>query len=122
VKGAVSAFAFTVPGAPKPVVAARGKGKVVIAFGAGAAADALSPSQTMADSPAYAAAAAALGDGIEPGFLLAMPPVVSLIESAATDKAEFAQAKPYLDAFSVIAAGAKVDGDTARSRFVGGLK
>ena len=122
VKGAESAFAFAAPGSPEPVVAARSKDKVVIAFGEDAAADALSPSQTMAGSPTYEAAKAALGDGIEPGFLLAMPPVVSLLGSTAKDKAEFAQAKPYLDAFAVIAAGAKQDGDTARGRVVAGLR
>ena len=59
---------------------------------------------------------------VEPAFLLAMPPVVSLVGSAAKDQAEFARGKPYLDAFSVIAAGGKLDGDAARSRVVAGLR
>ena len=120
--GAESAFAFAAPDSPKPVVAALSKDKVVIAYGEAAARDALSPSQRMADSPTYAAARAALGDGIEPGFVLAMPPVVSLAGATAESKAEFEQAKPYLDAFTVIAAGAKQDGDVARGRFVAGLR
>jgi hypothetical protein len=122
VPGAETAFAFAAPDAPKPIVAARGKGKVVIAYGEAAAADALEPAQKLGDSAAHGAAKEQLGDGHEPAFLVAMPQVVSLIGSAATDKAEFARAKPYLDAFSVIAAGGKLDGDTARSRFVAGLK
>jgi hypothetical protein len=122
VRGAESAFAFSVPDAPKPVVAARSADKVVIAYGEAAASDALEPSEKLGDSAAYDEAKEQLGEGFEPGFLLSMPPVVSLIGSAAKDKAEFARAKPYLDAFSVVAAGGKIDGDTARSRVVAGLR
>jgi Protein of unknown function (DUF3352) len=122
VDGADSAFAFAAPGSPKPIVAARGKGKVVIAYGQDAASDALSPSQTLGDAPLYTDAKAALGDGVEPGFLLSMPAVVGLIGASAENPAEFARAKPYLDAFSLIAGGGKLDGDTARSRVVAGLK
>ena len=35
---------------------------------------------------------------------------------------DFQEAKPYLEAFSVIASGGKIDDDRARSRFAAGLK
>jgi hypothetical protein len=121
VPGAETAFAFAVPDAPKPVVAARGNGRVVIAYGATAAADALAPKQKLGDSPTFAEAKSLLGDGYEPGFVLSMPALVALAQSGDSDHT-FAQAKPYLDAFSVVASGGKLDGDTSRSRIVAGLK
>jgi hypothetical protein len=51
-----------------------------------------------------------------------MPQVVELAAATNGSDPQFTKAKPYLDAFSVIAAGGKVDGDTQRSRFVAGLK
>lgn len=50
-----------------------------------------------------------------------MPAVVQLVSASDPDP-DFAKAKPYLDAFRLIAAGGELDGDTARSRFVAGLK
>ena len=121
IRGAETAFAVTQPGAPKPVVAARAQGRVVIAYGEAAAEAALNPDEKLSDSPAYGDAKALLGGDIDPGFLLSMPEVVQLVGSSSPDE-DFAKAKPYLDAFTIVAAGGKVDGDTARSKFAAGLK
>ena len=43
-------------------------------------------------------------------------------ESTARRDADFEKAKPYLEAFSVIASGGKLDDDRARSRLAAGLK
>jgi len=122
VPGAETAFALSQADSPKPVVAARGKGRVVIAYGAAAAAEALAPGQKLADAPAYGEAKSLLGDGFEPAFVLSMPAVVELAQSVSGGDADFEKAKPYLEAFSVIASGGKLDGDTARSRVVAGLR
>ena len=52
-EGAEAAFAVPAPGAPQPVVLARGEGKVVAAFGEQAAKDALSPSAKLADAESF---------------------------------------------------------------------
>jgi hypothetical protein len=63
-----------------------------------------------------------LGDEVEPGMLLWMPAVVQLAATASAGDAEFEQAKPYLEAISVLAGGSGRDGDRARSSFAAGLK
>ena len=122
VPGADTAFAFSAPDATKPVVAALGKGRVVVTYGEAAAAAALEPKQKLADSETWNQARSALGDGVEPLFVLSMPAVVELAASSAGSDADFARAKPYLDAFSLVTGGGKADGGTLRSRFVAGLK
>jgi hypothetical protein len=42
--------------------------------------------------------------------------VVSLVGSAGIAGEEWVKAKPYLDAFTVIAGGGEIDGDRLRSR------
>ena len=58
IEGAEQAFESQLPGAPKPIVAARSDDRVVIAFGRDAAADALGGGEKLADSDTYAAACA----------------------------------------------------------------
>jgi hypothetical protein len=106
----------------KPVVIARSDDRVAIAYGADAASDALSPDAKLADGEAYGRAQDLLGDDFDLSFLLSMDPIVSLVESSGQADAEFEQARPYIEAFSVIASGTKVDDERARSRFVAGLK
>jgi hypothetical protein len=122
VEGAETAFAVRQPGAPKPVVIARGEDRVVIAYGAEAAAAAFSPDAKLADSETFDAAGELLGDDFDLSFLLSMEPIVSLVESSGEADADFEKARPYIEAFSVLASGTKVDDERARSRFVAGLK
>ena len=122
IEGAETAFEAALPGAPKSIVAARSEDRVVIAYGREAAADAFSPTDKLGDSDTYSEAKSVLGGDLEPGFLLSMPAVVELASAASGGDPEFAKAKPYLEAFSVLAGGSSRDGDTARSSFAAGLK
>lgn len=122
VAGADVAFQARRPGAPKPIVMARGSERVVIAYGAAAASEAFALVGTLADGDVYGEAGELLGDGFEPSFLLAMPAVVALAQSASAGDPDWEEARPYLEAFSVLAAGARVEDDRARGRFVAGLK
>jgi Protein of unknown function (DUF3352) len=122
IEGAEQAFAIAAPGAPQQAVVARGEGRVVVSFGEAAARDAFSPSSKLADSEMYKQGKAALGE-FEPTFLLSMPAVLGLVD-ASPDGGDpsYQQARPYLDVFSTIASGGKVDGDRAESRLAVGLK
>jgi hypothetical protein len=125
IEGAETAFQVRQPGAPKPIVLARSADRVVVAYGQAAAAEAFSPRSKLADSDTYGAANSVLGDGYDPTVLVSMPEVVTLIESAAgggSGAAGFAKAKPYLEAFGVIATGSKVADGTARSRVAAQLR
>ena len=69
--------------------------------------------------PAFNAAAGKLGNGLRPSFYLDFAQVTKLIESFAGTNPDFQKAKPYLDAFGAIVAGAKSEGSgVTRSRFV----
>lgn len=115
--------AFTLPtGGGKALVMARGHGRMVVTFGEEAAREALAPSEKLADADTFKQAAEGLGDDLKPAFLLSMPAVVSVVESAGEADAEFAKARPYLDAFGVLAAGSRRDGDRTLSRFIAALK
>ena len=122
IDGAETAFEAAAPGAPKPIVLARSEDRVVIALGREAATDALSPEEKLADSDTYAEAKSVLGDGVEPGLLLSMPEVLELASASAGGDEDFAKAKPYLEAFSVLVGGSGRDGERARSSFAAGLK
>ncbi len=124
IDGAETAFEAAAPGTPKPVVAARSSDRVVIALGREAAAAGLGGGggSKLADSPQFAAAKSVLGDDVEPSFLLAMPAVLQLVQATGNADAEYEKAKPYLEAFGVLAGGAGRDGDVARSRVAAQLK
>jgi hypothetical protein len=124
VAGADAAFSVAMPDAPKPLVLARGNGRVVAGFGADAAAGGLSAPSALGDSDTYAQASDALGGKIDPAVLASLPQILALVESsgATASDPDYAKAKPYLDAFGVIAAGSEREGDTLRSRLAVGLK
>jgi uncharacterized protein DUF3352 len=121
IEGAEVAFAATTPDAPKPIVLARSDDRVVVTYGEQAAADALEPAETLGDSDLYGNAEDALGD-LDPTFLLSMPGVVSLVEATGNADAEFEQARPYLDAFGLVAMGGRADDGQARVRIAAGLE
>jgi hypothetical protein len=124
VDGADAAFSVAQPDAPKPLVLARGNGRVVVAYGPDAAAAGLSAQSKLGDSDTYAQAKDALKGELDPAIVVALPQILALAESSGTTAGDpdYAKAKPYLDAFGVIASGSKKDGDTLRSRFAVGLK
>jgi hypothetical protein len=120
-EGAESAFSITTPDADKPIVLARGAGRVVAAYGEEAAKAALSPTSKLGDSELYGDAKAALGDN-EPSLLLSMPAVVTLVDAIGETDADWDAAKPYLEALGAIASGGSADGDKVTSRVVVTLK
>jgi hypothetical protein len=122
VKGAALAFRAGQTDLGKPVVIARSDNRVVVALGEAAAAEALAPRQKLADSELFGQAKAILGDDMAPAFLLSMPDLLAAIESMGKPDADYAKAKPYLEAFSVIASGGSFKDDEARSRVAAGLK
>ncbi len=122
IEGAETAFVAAVPEAPKPLVMARSSDKVVITYGQEAAAAALSGSDTLGDSELYGRTRDVLGDGVDPSFLVAMGPIVSLVESSGSADASWNEVKPYLEAFDLFAVGGGADGDTARFRVAAGLR
>jgi hypothetical protein len=121
VDGADTAFSVSSPDLPKPIVLARSSERVVIAYGGEAAKAAFSPSKKLGDSELYSAATDALGD-VDPALLLSMPAVVKLVEALGATDPSFEQARPYLDAYDVIAYGIEGGDDGGRFRFVAGLK
>jgi hypothetical protein len=121
IDGAETAFEMAAAGAPKPVVAARSDERVVIAFGREAAAAAFGGGERLADSDVFGSAKSVLGD-VEPGFLLSMPAVLELVQSSGEADEEFEKARPYLEAFGVLAGGSSRDGNTARSRTAAELR
>jgi hypothetical protein len=120
--GAESAFSLAAPDIEKPIVLARGKGRVVAAYGQEAATAALDPATKLGDSELYGDAKDALADGMEPGFLLSMPAVITLVDAIGEADADYADAKPYLETLGAITTGGTVDGDTAKSRIAVTLK
>jgi hypothetical protein len=122
VDGAEAAFAIPAPDAEKPVILARGEGRVVAAYGEEAASAALAPDAKLADSEGFGAAEEILGDGMEPSFLLSMADVIKFADAMGATDAEFDKARPYLEALGVVTSGGKADGDRVQSRVAVTLK
>jgi hypothetical protein len=81
--------------------------------------EAIDPNQGLGSTNTFAEAAGKLGNGLRPSFYLDFSQVTSLIETFAGSDADFQKAKPYLETFGAIVAGAKSEGSgVTRSRFV----
>lgn len=117
VPGADQAFAVPAPGAPGPVVLAQGGDRVVLAFGEQEAAAAFDPgSDTLGSGGRYDTAQDAI-DGLEPSLIVALQPILSLVEASGDTDADYAEAKPYLEKLDLVVSGSEKDGDTLRSLF-----
>jgi hypothetical protein len=121
IDGAEAAFSVSDPSVPKPIVLARSSERVVIAYGEDAAKEALSPSSKFGDSETYQAARDKLGD-VDPALIVSMPSIIKLVDASGSADAEFEQARPYLEAYDVIAYGFKGDDNGGKVRIVAGLK
>jgi hypothetical protein len=84
--------------------------KFVVAYGPAALKDALDGGDKLGDSDPFKTAAGLL-EGAKPSLFLDTPQVVKLLSSFAGSDADFAKAKPTLDAFGPAAAGLTRDGD-----------
>jgi hypothetical protein len=81
--------------------------------------EAVAPNGPLGSAPAFTSAAGALGNGLRPSFFLDFTQVTQLIAAFAGDDDDFQKAKPYLDTFGAIVAGAKDEGSgVTRSRIV----
>ncbi len=81
VPGTEAAVAIKLPGLPLALTMAVGQGKFVAGLGASSIQEALNPQGTLAGTPAYNAAASALGQGIQPSALIELHTLSGLIES-----------------------------------------
>ena len=120
VAGADQAFEIAdARAASLPVVIARGSGLVVATAGREAAEAALSSGDRLGDTDTYSEAEELVG--MEPGALVSMPQLLELIDAFGADP-DFEEARPYLEAFSVLAAGSTAKGDEATGRFAARLR
>ncbi len=122
VDGADAAFALPATGADKPIVMARGEGRVVVGYGDAATTAALEGDGGLGDSEVYGDAKDVLGDDVSPSFLLSMPAVITLVDAMGETDADFEEARPYLETLGSIASGGKADGDRIESRVAVSLK
>ena len=112
VAGADQAFAL------EDMVFARGPGRVVLTLGQAAAEAALGSDDRLGDTDLYAEAdELALG---EPSLLVAMPQLLELLGASGHPDVE--QARPYLEAFSVLAVGVSGDSEGYAARLGAGLR
>lgn len=103
---------------------AAGHAKFVLGFGEASITDALRPQTTMSGAASRTAAAAALGEGIQPSLMLDFPTVLSLLESVGlTSDPSLAPALPYLRAATALSGGTHdLGGGVQRFRLVLGLQ
>jgi hypothetical protein len=122
-QGVDEGFTLLPADGPRVDVALAGERFIVAVGAAGALKQAIAPDQTLGSAPAFTEAAGKLGDGLRPSFYLDFQQVVSLVEGFVGNEASFQKAKPYLDTFGAIVAGAKDEGDgVTRARFAVTLK
>lgn len=91
---------------------ANGQSKFVIGLGEGSVTSALNPSSTLSGSAAYATAAAALGEGIQPSLTVDFPTLLSLLEGVGLNEdPTISPLVPYLRSLSSLAGGGKSLGE-----------
>lgn len=125
VAGYDRAFALRLPGLSLPIPFYLASSPERVSFGVNP--DALTavakPAGTLGASPRYRAAAAILGGGLRPAFLLDLPTVLNLVEGLGAGGASgYTKIKPYLDAFGVLAAGSRRDGDVTKATLAVALR
>jgi hypothetical protein len=96
----------------------------VIGLGEASVAEALSPSGSLAGSPAHTAAASTLGEGIEPSLIFQAPTLLSLLEGIGlSEDPTLAKVIPYLRNVTTISGGGHELGNgVERYRLVIGLR
>ncbi|MCW3039978.1 MAG: hypothetical protein JWM31_1883 [Solirubrobacterales bacterium] len=105
---------------PFPIIVATGGGKFVVAVGTRSVEQALKPTGTLADDAQFKATAAKLGT--KPEAYVDLSTIVGFLSLAAGDNTGFKTAKPYLEAFTALAAGSEQSGGTRKSSLVVGVK
>jgi hypothetical protein len=120
VAGVDSGIELRFNGSPQIYVASAGN-RFVVAVGREALVAALRPAGRLGADATFRRAAGQLGSGVRPAFYLNLGSVLKLVDSSgAATGPDYAKAKPYLQAFTAIVAGAKRDGDVVHANaFVG---
>ena len=110
-------FTVTATELPQPVHVFLDGDRFVVAYGDAAAADAVDPSNTLADAPAFSAAVGSL-KGYNTSFFLDMPAVLSLIDSteAAADP-QWQQVRAYLEPLTALVGGSAGSGNEISQAF-----
>ena len=121
--GGGAGFSFSDPTEiPAPLEIAQQNDTLVIGYGANSAERALSPAQTLGDSPAFSSAEGQVSD-LGTDFFLDFPSVFQLAESTgAKSDPGYVQAKPYIDALSYLISGSETKDDQTEVKAVLGLK
>ncbi|MGO9490411.1 MAG: DUF3352 domain-containing protein [Solirubrobacteraceae bacterium] len=128
IAGTEAAATARVGGVPLELVIAAGRGsdgkaKFVLGLGEASVQAALSPPTTLAGASSHAAAASALGEGIQPSVMADFPTLLSLLEGVGlTEDPSLVPLLPYLRAASTLAGGGRsLGGGVERFRLVLGL-
>lgn len=123
IDGYDNAIEIRLPGVPVAGIVAGSGERLSIGLNREAVADVAAPKTKLGDEPSYSAAGKVLGSGIKPALIVDFPTVIQLLEGLGLGEQEsYKQAKPYLDAIGVIAAGAARAGDIVRARLAVQLK
>ena len=112
VPGTETALSIQLPGVPLALYVAAGQSqsgpKFVLALGEAAIAAALAPSSTLAEAPARAAAASALGAGTQPSAIADFPTLLALLEGVGLgEDPSLSPLLPYLRASGTLAGGGR---------------
>jgi hypothetical protein len=128
IQGTEAAIAVRITGLPVvlDVAAARdaaGNAKFVLGVGEASVATALNPPSTMSDSATRSAAAASLGEGIQPSLIVDFPTFLGLLEGVGLIEApSLSKYVPYLRSLTTLAGGGhQLGGGVQRLRLVLGL-
>ncbi len=115
-------FSVTPQGSPVQLVFEQRDGKVVAGLGQDSVDAALSPSETLADSPTFKTASDSLA-GLEPSLYLDFGPIASLLNiPGVSTNPNLELAKPYLDRLDYLIAGGGVKDGRVLARIVLGVK
>jgi hypothetical protein len=113
--GADYGFSIGVPGVGGGFEAGVASGQLVAVLGA-TIEQALNPSETLADNPAFEEAVSALGDDFAPALFVSLPEFFQVAESGADGDVDYDAIRPYVGALSTLVAGAQVDAGYALTR------
>jgi len=103
---------------------AAGQAKFVLGIGEASVQAALHPTSTLSNAASRNAAAAALGEGIQPSLIVDFPTLVSLLEGIGlTESPSISKFVPYLRSATTLAGGGRsLSGEVDRFRLVFGLQ
>lgn len=103
---------------------AAGQTKFVLGLGEASVATALNPPSTLSGAPSRSAAAASLGEGIEPSLIVDFPTFLSLLEAVGlSEDPSISKFLPYLRSSTTLAGGGHaLGGGVDRYRLVLGLQ